>query len=98
MFKATEARRGLGVVARKRILTVRQARNLRPVAKERARHSKFKPGDIVFYKGITWGNCLVFEVYETKPNRTAILWGRRGRGGMFSGVLSEAVAEKPEKD
>lgn len=87
----------MGVVVRKRIRTTRQARNLRPVAKERARHSKFKAGDIVFYKGITWGNCLVYAVYDTKPYRTALLWGRRGQGGMFSGVLSEAVAGKPEK-
>ena len=77
-----------------RIRTRKQAEKLRPIATERARHSQYKEGDIVFYKGITWGNCLIYKIYETKPCRTAILWGREGKGGMFQGVLSEAIDRK----
>lgn len=78
----------------KRIRTKKQAAELRPFAVERARHSKYREGGIIFYKGITWGNCLIYRIYDTKPYKTAILWGREGKGGMFSGVLSEAADKK----
>ncbi len=81
----------------KRIRTKKQAAKLRPVATERARHSRYKEGDIVFYKGITWCNCVIYQRYDTKPYRTALLWAVRkdgSMGGMFSGVLSEAIDRK----
>lgn len=81
-----------------RIRTRKQAEKLRSVATERARHSKYRPGDIVFYKGITWGNCMIFSIHNTKPYKTALLIGRSGAGGAFSGVLSEAIDERKQDD
>lgn len=76
-----------------RIRTRRQARKLRPIATERARHSKFKVGEVVFYHGYGWYPALVIIKIERKPYRIYVLQGAvqpdgTAKGGMFytSGV------------
>lgn len=66
-----------------RIRTKRQARKLRPIAQERARHSKFRVGDIAFFGGIGWYPVEVRYVHDLKPFRVFLVRGAKN-GGYFS--------------
>lgn len=61
-----------------RIRSTRQAARLRPIAVERARQGKFKPGDKVFLRGISYAPVRVVLVIDDvptleRPNRYALV-------------------------
>ena len=65
-------------------LTTRQARKLRPIAIERARHSKFRAGDVVYFGGIGWYPVKIGAVLDLHPYRAFLVTSvRSGRGDFY---------------
>ena len=65
------------------MLRTRQARKLRPVAIERARHSKFQPDDVVFLGGICWYPVKIIMVTDAKPYRIFMVASAETGRGYF---------------
>lgn len=65
------------------IRSTRAARKLRPVATERARHTKFKVGDELYFGGIGWYPVKVIHITDRKPARIFTVEAIRGRGWLW---------------